>query len=64
MATKHFFVLKSAPVKFLDEIYQYVWDNDKGVPIKKKDHCVDSMRYAIHNEHLNDDAQFINSVYI
>ena len=25
--------------------------------------CVDSMRYAIHNEHLNNDAQFINSAY-
>jgi PBSX family phage terminase large subunit len=64
MTTGHFYVLKGAPVKFLNEIYEYVWDKDKGVPVKKKDNCMDSMRYAIFNEHLNNDAQFINSVYI
>ena len=64
MATKHFYVLKNAPVKFLDEIYQYVWDSDKGVPAKQNDDVVDAVRYGIFSEHLNSDAQFINSAYI
>ena len=64
MATKHFYVLKSAPDKFLDEIYQYVWDSDKGVPVKQNDDVVDAVRYGIYSEHLNNEAQFINSVYI
>lgn len=64
MATKHFYVLKNAPVKFLDEIYQYVWDSDRGVPVKQNDDVVDAVRYGIYNEHLNNDAQFVNSVYI
>lgn len=63
MTTKHFFVLKSAPVKFLEEIYQYVWDSDKGVPVKKKDNCMDSCRYAIFNEHKDNQTQFLNSKY-
>ncbi len=63
MTTGHFFVLKNAPVKFLDEIYEYAWDSDKGVPIKKMDNCMDSCRYAIFNEHKNNKTQFINSRY-
>lgn len=63
MTTRSFFVLKSAPVKFIDEIYQYVWDSDKGVPVKKMDNCMDSMRYAIFNEHKDNQTQFLNSKY-
>lgn len=63
MTTNSFFVLKSAPVKFIDEIYQYVWDSDKGVPVKKMDNCMDSMRYAIFNEHKENTTQFLNSKY-
>ena len=63
MTTNSFFVLKSAPVKFIDEIYQYVWDSDKGVPVKKMDNCMDSMRYAIFNEHKGNQTQFLNSKY-
>ena len=63
MTTNSFFVLKSAPVKFIDEIYQYVWDSDKGVPVKKMDNCMDSMRYAIFNEHKDNQTQFLNSKY-
>ena len=64
MTTGHFFVLKNAPVKFLDEIYEYVWDSDKGVPVKKMDNCMDSMRYGIFNEHRNNKAQFLSSRFI
>lgn len=63
MTTNSFFVLKSAPVKFIDEIYQYVWDSDKGVPVKKMDNCMDSMRYAIFNEHKENTTQFLSSKY-
>lgn len=64
MTTGHFFVLKNAPVKFLDEIYEYVWDSDKGVPVKKMDNCMDSMRYGIFNEHRNNKTQFLSSRFI
>lgn len=63
MTTNSFFVLKGAPVKFIDEIYQYVWDSDKGVPVKKMDNCMDSMRYAIFNEHKDNQTQFLSSKY-
>lgn len=63
MTTNSFFVLKGAPVKFIDEIYQYVWDSDKGVPVKKMDNCMDSMRYAVFNEHKDNQTQFLNSKY-
>lgn len=51
MKTGHFFILKNAYHDFLDEIYQYVWDEQKGVPVKEHDDVMDSMRYAIYNEH-------------
>lgn len=64
MKLGRFFVLSSSVQSFLDEIYTYIWDENTGEPIKKNDDVMDAMRYAIYNEHLNDDAQFINSVYI
>ena len=63
MTTGHFFALKNAPVKFLDEIYEYVWDSDKGVPIKKMDNCMESMRYAVFNQHRDNQARTIRSRY-
>lgn len=64
MKLGRFFVLKSSVQSFLDEIYTYIWDENTGEPIKKNDDVMDAMRYAIYNEHLNNDAQFINSIYI
>lgn len=64
MKLGRFFVLESAVQSFLDEIYTYIWDENTGEPIKKNDDVMDAMRYAIYNEHLNNDAQFINSIYI
>ena len=64
MKLGRFFVLSSSVQSFLDEIYTYIWDENTGEPIKQNDDVMDAMRYAIYNEHLNNDAQFINSIYI
>ena len=49
--------------KFLDEIYQYIWDENTGEPKKENDDVMDSMRYAIFNEHRQSKTQFISSRY-
>lgn len=51
MKTKKFFVVKDGVQQFLDEIYQYVWDDRTGEPEKKNDDVMDAMRYAIYSEH-------------
>lgn len=48
MKTGHFFVKRSAPVKFLDEIYNYRWDDKtEDAVVKENDDCMDACRYAI-----------------
>ena len=64
MKLGRFFVLSSSVQSFLDEIYTYIWDDKTGEPVKQNDDVMDAMRYAIYNEHLNNDAQYINSIYI
>lgn len=49
--------------QFLDEIYQYVWDENTGEPRKEQDDCMDSTRYAIFNEHRENQTQFLDSKY-
>lgn len=49
--------------KFLDEIYQYTWGENTGEPKKENDDVMDSMRYAIFNEHRQSKTQFISSRY-
>lgn len=63
MKTGHFFVNANGIDKFLDEIYQYIWDENTGEPKKENDDVMDSMRYAVFNEHRNNKTQFINSKY-
>ena len=58
-----FFINKNGVDKFLDEIYQYIWDENTGEPKKENDDVMDSMRYAIFNEHRNNKTQFLNSKY-
>ncbi|WP_283586314.1 PBSX family phage terminase large subunit [Limosilactobacillus vaginalis] len=58
-----FFVNSDGIDKFLDEIYQYVWDENTGEPKKENDDVMDSMRYAVFNEHRQNKTQFINSRY-
>lgn len=58
-----FFVIQDNMDQFLNEVYQYVWDENTGEPKKEQDDCMDSMRYAIFNEHKNNQTQFLNSKY-
>ncbi len=52
MKTGHFFVKKGAVESFFDEIYQYIWNEQTGEPLKENDDVMDAMRYAIYNQHL------------
>lgn len=63
MKSGHFFVNENGVDKFLDEIYQYIWDENTGEPKKENDDVMDSMRYAIFNEHRQNKTQFLNSKY-
>lgn len=48
MKQGRFFVKKSAPVRFLDEIYNYQWDDKvNDAVIKENDDCMDACRYCI-----------------
>lgn len=58
------FVVDSAIDQFTSEIYQYVWDDNTGEPKKENDDVMDSMRYAIYNEHKDNDIEFLSSRYI
>lgn len=42
-----FYVVKDAAPNFINEIYQYVWDEKTGAPVKEHDHAMDSVRYCI-----------------
>lgn len=44
------YVVKERVDKFLDEIYQYVWDKVSGKPKKEHDDVLDSLRYAIYSK--------------
>lgn len=53
MKTSKFFVKQSAPVKFMDEIYNYRWNDkqtDHDAVIKENDDVMDACRYAIATE--------------
>lgn len=52
MKQGHFFVVKEAIDYFLDEIYQYVWNEKTGEPQKLNDDVMDATRYAEYNQHL------------
>lgn len=51
MTTGRFFVNQNGAEPFLDEIYQYAWNEKTGEPIKEHDDNMDAMRYAIYTEH-------------
>lgn len=42
------FIIKDKVKLFQDEIYNYVWDNNKDEPVKTNDDTLDSIRYAIY----------------
>ena len=51
MASGKFFVNRQGVSEFLNEIYQYVWDEKTGMPVKEHDDVMDMMRYAIYTQH-------------
>lgn len=58
-----FFAVQDNMDQFLNEVYQYVWDENTGEPKKENDDVMDSMRYAIFNEHKDNQTRFINNKY-
>lgn len=40
-------VVKDKQSGFLDELYQYVWDEKSGEPVKANDDVMDAWRYAV-----------------
>lgn len=46
-----FLVDKDGIQEFLEEVYQYVWDERSGMPVKQHDDCMDAVRYAIYTQH-------------
>lgn len=51
MKQGRFFVNKDGIQEFLEEVYQYVWDERSGMPVKQHDDCMDAVRYAIYTQH-------------
>lgn len=49
--TGHFFVSKDNCKGFLSEIYEYIWDEKTGLPVKENDDVMDALRYAIYSQH-------------
>lgn len=37
--------------RFRDEIYQYVWDDKSGLPVKQYDDVLDALRYAVYTDY-------------
>ena len=58
-----FFAVQDNMDQFINEVYQYVWDENTGKPKKDNDDVMDSMRYAIFNEHKDNQTQFLSSKY-
>lgn len=57
MKQDRFFVSENAPVKFLDEIYNYRWDDkSEDAVVKENDDCMDACRYAIAT-YIHDEEQ-------
>lgn len=60
MKTEKFYILDSCK-HFLKEIYNYVWDEKKGEPVKANDDLLDSIRYAIYtNSTKNKNFEYAN----
>lgn len=50
--TDKFFICRDKTKRFSEEIYQYIWDEKKGEPIKEHDDVLDAVRYAIYTHQL------------
>jgi len=51
MKTGRFFVISDKVSKFKDEVYQYIWNEKTGEPVKENDDVLDAVRYAIYSQH-------------
>ena len=51
MKAGKFYILESCK-QFLKEVYNYVWDEKKGLPVKNNDDLMDAIRYAIYTHSL------------
>lgn len=56
-----FKVNKNGIENFLDEIYQYVWNEQTGEPLKKNDDVMDATRYGVYNQHKDSGLTFMNN---
>lgn len=45
------FVVESQTEAFMDEIYNYIWDEKSDGPVKEHDHAMDAWRYAYYTKH-------------
>lgn len=62
MKLKKFYVCDRCK-QFLKEVYNYVWDSKKGLPLKVNDDLMDALRYAIYTDSkLNKSYEYANSV--
>lgn len=48
-----FFIDADKTPEFLSEVYEYVWDEKTGMPVKQNDDCMDAVRYAVYTQHHN-----------
>lgn len=51
MKAGRFFVVSNKVSKFKDEVYQYIWNEKTGEPVKENDDVLDAVRYAIYSQH-------------
>lgn len=45
------FYVDSNASGFLNEVYEYIWDEKTGMPVKQHDDCMDAVRYAVYSQH-------------
>ena len=50
MKSGRFFVVSDKVSRFKDEVYQYIWNEKTGEPIKENDDVLDALRYAIYSK--------------
>lgn len=50
MKAGRFFVVSDKVSRFKDEVYQYIWNEKTGEPIKENDDVLDALRYAIYSK--------------
>lgn len=52
--TNTFKIVKSNVERFFEEVYQYIWNDKSGMPVKENDDVMDAIRYAIYTHNQDD----------